>query len=224
MKDAKQWKVIAFRKTWQISLFAAEPDVANIVAFDVDNQGRVWVCESFRQNRGVTDNRGHDETWLKRDLAAQTVQDRIDYHLELLGDQAATYTEQDDRIRLLIDSDSDGVADQATVFADHFNRLEDGTGAGVLARGNEVYFTNIPKLYKLVDADADGVADERVVMSDGYGVRVAFRGHDMHGLVIGPDGRLYFSIGDRGYHVMTQEGKLLHDPASGAVFPLRTRR
>lgn len=210
----------AFRlpEGWKIDLFAAEPDVANIVAFDVDHLGRVFVCESFRQNRGVTDNRGHDETWLKRDLAAQTVQDRIDYHLELLGDQAKTYVEQDDRIRLLVDTDGDGRADSSEVYADHFNRLEDGTGAGVLARGKDVYFTNIPSLYKLVDQDNDGRADERIVMSDGYGVRVAFRGHDMHGLVIGPDGRLYFSIGDRGYHVLTPEGKLLHDPASGAVF------
>lgn len=203
---------------WEISLFAAEPDVANIVAFDVDNLGRVFACESFRQNKGVTDNRGHDEAWLKRDLAAQTVQDRIDYHRELLGDEAKTYTEQDDRIRLLVDTDGDGKADQSTVYADTFNQLEDGTGAGVLARGKDVYFTNIPKLYNLIDKDGDGRADEKVVLSDGYGVRVAFRGHDMHGLVIGPDGRLYFSIGDRGYHVLTKEGQLLHDPASGAVF------
>ena len=55
-------------------------------------------------------------------------------------------------------------------------------------------------------------------MSDGYGVRVAFRGHDLHGLIIGPDGRLYFSIGDRGYHVATDDGRLLSDPTSGAVF------
>lgn len=203
---------------WKIELFAAEPDVANIVAFDIDNLGRIFACESFRQNKGVTDNRGHDEVWLKRDLAAQTVQDRIDYHLELLGEEAKQYKEQDDRIRLLVDTNGDGKADQSTVYADHFNQLEDGTGAGVLARGNSVYFTNIPKLYQLVDRDGDGKSDERIVMSDGYGVRVAFRGHDMHGLVIGPDGRLYFSIGDRGYHVMTNEGKLLHDPTSGAVF------
>jgi quinoprotein glucose dehydrogenase len=203
---------------WKIELFASEPDVANVVAFDIDNLGRIFACETFRQNRGVTDNRGHDEVWLKRDLASQTVQDRIDYHRELLGDEAKTYTEQDDRIRLLVDTDGDGKADSSSVYASHFNQLEDGTGAGVLARGKDVYFTNIPKLYNLVDSNGDGKADERLVLSDGFGVRVAFRGHDMHGLVLGPDGLLYFSIGDRGYHVLTEAGKLLHDPASGAVF------
>ena len=89
-------------------------------------------------------------------------------------------------------------------------------------RGNDLYYTCIPKLWKLVDNDGDGKVDERVVMSDGYGVRVAFRGHDLHGLVMGPDGRLYFSIGDRGYHVTTKDGRVLADPASGAVFRCET--
>ncbi len=203
---------------WEIQLYAAEPDLANVVAFDIDNFGRVYVCETFRQNRGVTDNRAHDDEWVKADLAAQTVQDRIDYHQQLLGDAAVTYAQHDDRVRRLEDTDGDGKADNSYVLANRFNRLEEGTGAGILVRGSDIYYTCIPKLWKLVDKDDNGVADERVVLSDGYGVRVAFRGHDMHGLILGPDGRLYFSIGDRGYHVTTDDGRVLADPESGAVF------
>ncbi len=198
-------------------LFAAEPMLGNPVAFTVDNRGRVVVCETYRQNKGVTDNRGHDEKWVSADLAAETVADRIRYHREQLGDKAAEYETYDDLIRILIDTDGDFHADKATVFASGFNGLEEGTGSGVLVRGDRVYYTNIPKLWALIDKDEDGVADERIVLSDGYGVRVAFRGHDMHGLILGPDGRLYFSIGDRGYHVETPNG-LIANPESGAVF------
>ncbi len=198
-------------------LFAAEPLVGNPVAFTIDHRGRVVVCESYRQDIGVTDNRGHDEKWLSADLAAETVADRIRYHRELLGDKAAEYETKDDLLRILVDTDGDFHADKATVFASGFNGIEEGTGAGALVRGDRIYYTNIPKLWALVDKNDDGVADDRIVLADGFGVRVAFRGHDMHGLILGPDGRLYFSIGDRGYHVETPSG-LIANPESGAVF------
>ncbi|MCH2111989.1 MAG: ThuA domain-containing protein, partial [Planctomycetes bacterium] len=94
----------------------------------------------------------------------------------------------------------------------------DGTGAGVLVRGNEAWYTCIPDLWYLKDEDGDGVAEIKKSLHTGYGVRVALRGHDLHGLVVGPDGKLYFSIGDRGYNVTSQEGNQLVDPGSGAVF------
>ena len=113
-------------------------DLANPVAFWIDDRGRIFVCETFRQGRGVEDNRGH-EHWLDDDLAAQTVEDRLAYIKKHLGDKASDYTKHDDRIRLLEDTDGDGRADKATVFADRFNDIVDGTAAGVLARGDDVY-------------------------------------------------------------------------------------
>ncbi|MCP4890153.1 MAG: c-type cytochrome [Planctomycetaceae bacterium] len=217
-EGAEAMSAIRIPEGWEIALFAAEPDIANVVAFDIDHRGRIFACETFRQNRGVTDNRAHDEAWQLADLASETVQDRIDYHKRLLGEAAITYAQHDDRIRRLEDSDGDGKVDRSYVVANGFNRLEDGTGAGVLVRGNEIFYACIPKLWKLSDSDDDGNADQRKVLADGFGVRVAFRGHDMHGFVMGPDGRLYFSVGDRGYHVTTEDGRLLADPSSGAVF------
>ena len=196
-------------------LWAAEPLLANPVSFCLDNRGRVFVCESFRQERGIEDNRKHAH-WLNDDLAAQTVADRLAYIQKHLGEKAKDYTKYDDRIRLLEDADGDGRAERATIFADRFNDIVDGTAAGVLFREGNLYLTCIPHLWLLKDKDGDGKAEVRRSLSEGYGVRFAFRGHDMHGLTIGPDGRLYFSIGDRGLNVTQGERKLVN-PESGSV-------
>jgi quinoprotein glucose dehydrogenase len=199
----------------ECKVFAAEPEVANIVAFHRDYQGRVYVCETFRQGKGVEDNRNHTY-WMDEELQAQTVQDRVDYMVKYHDDAMEIYQKFDDRIRVLFDKDNDGKPDEVEVFANRFNRIDMGTGAGVLSYRGEVFYTCIPSLFKLVDKDGDNVADERKVMHDGFGVRFAFRGHDMHGLIVGPDGRLYFSIGDRGYNVVGD--KEIKDVVSGAVF------
>ena len=201
----------------QLSLWADSSQLANPVAFHIDEQGVMYICETFRQNEGVEDNRGHMD-WLDDDLAAQTLADRLKYFQKHLGEDITKYEEKEDRITRLVDSDADGKADQYGVFADGFNDVLAGTGAGVLAHQGDVFYTCIPDVWKLNDTNNDGQADEQVSLHYGYGVRVAFRGHDLHGLVVGPDGRLYFSIGDRGYSITTAEGKKLHDPASGAVF------
>ena len=121
-----------YPKPLEAKLFAAEPMVGNPVALHVDFKGRLFVAESYRQGKGIEDNRNHSD-WLDEDLAAQTVQDRIDYIRKHIPDADTRYTEFDDRIRLLKDTDRDGVADSTTVFANQFNRIEMGTGAGVLS-------------------------------------------------------------------------------------------
>ena len=202
---------------FQVKLWAAEPLLANPVAFCIDEQGRIYVAETFRQLKGVEDNRDHAD-WVDADLAAMTVADRLAYFRRHLGDQLeARYGTEQDRIRRLTDSDHDGQADDSVVFADGFHGVLEGTGAGVLARQGTVWYTNIPHLWSLSDSTGDGRADARTSLHTGYGVRVAFRGHDSHGLRMGPDGRIYFSIGDRGFNVQTREQSRLVYPDQGAV-------
>lgn len=201
-----------------VELVAAEPMLANPVAIEVDALGRIYVAETFRQEtEGVPDNRTFPE-WLSDDLKLQTVEERAAMMLEHHPEFATEWTDHDDRIRVLSDEDGDGVAETSRIYAHGFHDLLDGTGAGLLARGNDVYYTCIPKLWKLTDGDGDGVADQGTALHHGFGVRVAFRGHDMHGLVLGPMRKLYFSVGDRGYHVVNHEGELLSEPGRGAVF------
>jgi quinoprotein glucose dehydrogenase len=200
-------------------LVASEPDVANGVALAIDHQGRCWVAETFRINDGVFDTRNYLR-WKDEDLACRTVADRVAKYERHFGKDLAGYAAFSERIRLLVDSNRDGTFDRSTVFAAGFDAPADGIASGVLPVGEAVYFTNIPALWLLRDQDGDGVADERTVLHDGYGVHTSLIGHDLHGLVLGPDRRLWFSIGDRGFRVVqrTPDGERVLDfPHEGAV-------
>jgi quinoprotein glucose dehydrogenase len=196
-------------------LLAAEPDVCNAVAFAIDGHGRVYVAETFRIRDGVFDTRDYMQ-WKDDDLACLTVADRLAKYAKYLPDELLRFAAFPERIRLLVDSDGDGTLDRSTVFASGFNALADGVAAGVLPVGDDVFFTCIPKLWRLRDTDGDGVADEQHVVHDGYGAHTSLIGHDLHGLIVGPDRRLWFSIGDRGFSVQ-QGDRTLAYPHEGAV-------
>jgi quinoprotein glucose dehydrogenase len=201
---------------FKIELFAAEPHLANPVAFEIDHQNRFWVAEAFRLHAGVTDIRGKN-SWLDEDLASRTVEDRIAMMKRHEGEKFSAYQQNSDRLKLVLDTDHDGKADRSTVFADGFNNAADGLAAGVLSRDGQVYFANLPNLWLLQDTNDDGVSDTRKSLHYGFGVRVGFLGHDLHGLIMGPDGRLYFSIGDRGSNIDV-DGKRVGQPDTGCVF------
>jgi quinoprotein glucose dehydrogenase len=202
---------------WKAEVWAAEPDVVHPVAFDVVDDGRVFVAESLRAWRGVPDIRPLP-SWLDEDLAARTVEDRLAMMRRHLGDAGlAPYGRQSERIRLLTDTDRDGRADRSAVFAEGFNTPLDGVASSVLVRGNEAWFANIPNVWHLKDTDGDGRADERRSLSYGHGVRISMLGHDLHGLTWGPDGRIYVSVGDRASHVLVN-GRRVGNPDCGAVF------
>ncbi|MCC6671171.1 MAG: HEAT repeat domain-containing protein [Planctomycetes bacterium] len=197
----------------KVSLVAAEPDLANPVAFDIDHHGVFHVVETYRIKHGVFDTRDH-AYWLDDDLACRTVEDRLAMYRKHLKD-LAPFQALPERVRQLRDRDGDGVAESNTVFAE-YRDLACGVAAGVLSYRGTVYLANIPWLRALRDQDGDGAADQDLVLHEGFGVHVSLMGHDMHGLIVGPDRRLYFSIGDRGFHVRGGAGTLAF-PDEGAV-------
>src|SRR5262249_57499485 len=118
--------------------------------------------------------------WLDDDLASRTVADRVALYKKYLRDKFDTYSVHHDRVRLLEDTDGDGVADRATVFADGFHHAADGLGAGLLARGGNVWYTCIPDLWLLRDSKGTGTADVRRSLQHGYGVHVRFLAPHLH--------------------------------------------
>jgi quinoprotein glucose dehydrogenase len=203
----------------KVTAVASEPLLANPVAFCFDPAGRIFVAETHRIKHGTEDNRDHMD-WLDDDLASRTVEDRRAYIKRRMGERIGFFTENSELVRLVEDQDQDGVYDRSTIFAEGFNDIVDGAAAGVLWNGDRLWLTSIPSLWELRDADGDGQAEQRRALASGFGVHCALFGHDLHGLILGPDERIYFSIGDRGFHIETPNG-VLSNPDSGAVLSCR---
>jgi quinoprotein glucose dehydrogenase len=199
----------------KVELWAKEPEIQNPVAFAFDERGRMFVAECFRRHTSLLDIHMRKE-WLDDDLACRKHEDLVAYHQKRMGDRAGEWTKESERIRILEDKDGDGKAETATTFSEGYNALGEGIGAGVLVRRGEVWYTCIPNLWSLKDTDGDGKADVKKAMFTGFGVHLGASGHDMHGLRFGPDGKLYWSHGDRGFHVEHQ-GRTYSFPDGGGV-------
>ncbi len=92
-----------------------------------------------------------------------------------------------DYIKILIDADNDGVAETVKTFAEGLNCVQ-----AMAWKGNELWVANAPELTVLRDTDGDDVADEYQVIFTGLNnLR-----HSVHGLNWGPDGWLYFTMGN----------------------------
>lgn len=216
----KRMAVFKVPEGMKVELFAAEPMLASPVAIGLDERNRVFVAEEYRFNLGTEENRTRPFL-LEDDLQIQTLDDRLKMYEKFAANFAGGmewFRKVADQVRLVEDTDGDGKADRSSIFGPDFNGTLDGLAAGVMATDGDVYFTCIPNLWRLRDTDGDGIADERVAIHTGFGINAGFLGHDLHGLCWGPDGKLYFSVGDRGFHVTTKEGKILHGPRNGAVF------
>ena len=99
--------------------------------------------------------------------------------------------EKSDSVILLLDTDHDGIADKRKVFATGLNSIQ-----GMAWKGRDLYIANAPELTVVRDLDGDDVADQYVVVYTDLGNHE----HALHGLVWGPDGRLYMSKGNSKGH------------------------
>jgi putative membrane-bound dehydrogenase-like protein len=218
------------------TLVASNPLIQNPVSATVDVHGTIYVTETTRRKAADLDIRefaGHG--WIPHDVALTSVEEkRAFFQRELTPDRFKGHrslkdhnndgvvdikdlTALTEKIIRLRDTTGDGVMDTRNIFAEDFNTEVTGIAAGVFAWRGDIYATIAPDLWKLRDTRGDGIADQRQSLAHGFAVHIAYAGHDMHGLTWGPDGRVYWSIGDKGTNVTTPDGKNHYAPHEGAV-------
>ena len=187
-------------------------------ALTFDEKGNVYVAETHRFHRGVEDDR-NNLFWYLDDLQSTKTEDRRALHTKWEKKFSHDYmTKESELIRRFSDTTGDGTLNESKVFSNGYNDTIDGTASGVFFYDGSLYFACIPKIYKLRDTNGDGTADEKKIIQEGFGVRVSLSGHDLNGFTLGPDGRIYGTVGDRGYSFITKEGKTYNHPDEGAVF------
>lgn len=218
----------------EVSLWAPEKLIGDPVAIDVDHLGRILVTVTGRRRGSVLDIRGHRD-WFIESIMMETVEDRRDFlHRELSPERSdenrwledynrdgshdwRDLTVNKESVFRLEDLTGNGNANQATLFIrDFHDEITDITGAVLNHQGN-VYLGVAPDMWRIRDTNNDGYGDTKQSISHGYGVNIGFGGHGMSGLTVGPDGRLYWSIGDRGASIEDQEGNRWHNPRQGVI-------
>ncbi len=145
------------RAGFDMTLFAAEPDIVNPISFAWDERGRMWAAETIDYPNEVKDGTGED------------------------------------RIKILEDTDGDGLADKVTVFADGLNiptSLTFWNGGIIVAQAPDFLF--------LKDTDGDDKADVREVLFSGWGINDTHAGPS--NLRYGIDNWIYGAIGYSGYN------------------------
>jgi quinoprotein glucose dehydrogenase len=218
----------------ELEVWAPPGLVANPLTLDLDSDGRAFVIASARSGL-LLDIRQHPN-WVPEVHALRSTEDLRQFFRREMAPELSDenqwlpdYNEDGshdyrdltvvtERVYRVDDTDGDGVADRSTVVHEGFNEdIASDIAGGILLYGDDLYVTAAPDLWRLSDSTGDGLYDQKVSVSHGYSVHPAFAGHDLSALARGPDGRIYWKIGDIGLNVVDDSGRRWEYPNTGAV-------
>ena len=116
------------------------------------------------------------------------------------------FKKEGDRILILEDTDGDGKADKSKVF---YQGLDVNAALGISVLGNKVIVSCSPNVLVFTDENGDDVPDKKEILFKG--VQGVDHDHGMHAFIFGPDGRLYFNMGNEGKNLVSASGDTVVD-------------
>ena len=218
----------------RVSLWATDSLAPDPVAMDIDDQGAVYLTRTNRQKNSEFDIRGYQQ-WMTRSIGFQTVEDRRTFlreefaperseenswHADLNNDSIHDWRDlavERDEVWKLEDKDGDGQAEVSTrVVNDFYTEVTDVANA-IHVRDNDLFVGIAPDMWRMEDTNGDQVYDKKESLATGFGIHIGFGGHGMSGAVMGPDGKLYWGIGDIGATITDKSGKIHKYPNQGVL-------
>lgn len=229
IKDKQPIKLIPGLK---IDLWASDSLLQDPVAIAVDDKGAIFVNSTNRNKASEFDIRGHRD-WMTESIGFQTVEDRRAFlHRTFAPENSAKNTwlpdmngdgshdwldlkVEKEEIYKVEDLNGDGYADQSTRVFNGFNEEVTDVAGGLLVRKKDAFVAIGPDLMRLKHKGGQWMNPESI--STGYAVHIGFGGHGMSGVTEGPDGKIYWQIGDIGANITAKDGKQYKNPNSGVI-------
>ncbi|MEK6479504.1 HEAT repeat domain-containing protein [Catalinimonas sp. 4WD22] len=217
-----------------LKLWAVDSLVADPISIDVDDKGRLFYSRTNRQKNSEFDIRGHQD-WEIESISLQTIEDKRaflrktlspensaknEWLADLNGDGSHDWrdmTVEKENIFRLEDKDGDGLADFSQLMVEDFHDEVTDVAGAVMAYGDDVFVGVGPDMWRVMDTNGDGIADDKTSIAHGFGIHIGFGGHGMSGLEMGPDGRIYWGIGDIGFNGVGPDGKEWKYPNRGVI-------
>lgn len=216
-----------------LKLWGVDPLVADPVSINIDNQGRLYYTRTIRQKDAELDIRFHED-WEIPSLQMTNVEDKRSFLHKTLSQENSSknnwlidlnkdgfhdwrdMTVQKEQVYRLEDINGDGVADKSTLVVNDFNEEVTDAMGGILKYGDDLFVGIAPDLWRIKE-NKDGSMASKTSISHGYGVHFGFAGHGMSGLRVGPEGKIYWQVGDIGFSGKDKEGKQYDHPNSGVI-------
>ena len=229
IKDKQPIKLIPGLK---IDLWASDSLLQDPVAIAVDDKGAIFVNSTNRNKASEFDIRGHRD-WMTESIGFQTVEDRRAFLRrtfapensakntwlpDMNGDGSHDWLDlkvEKEEIYKVEDLNGDGYADQSTRVFNGFNEEVTDVAGGLLVRKKDAFVAIGPDLMRLKHKGGQWMNPESI--STGYAVHIGFGGHGMSGVTEGPDGKIYWQIGDIGANITAKDGKQYKNPNSGVI-------
>ncbi|MDA0315598.1 MAG: HEAT repeat domain-containing protein [Bacteroidetes bacterium] len=216
-------------EVWGVDSLVKDP-----IGLQVADDGSIYYTRSPRRNNSEFDIRGHQD-WEIRSIALQTIEDKRNFLRAELSPERSAQNEwltdlngdgshdwkdmlvERNEVYQLKDTDGDGLADWGQKQVYDFHEEVTDVAGGVLKTEDALYVAAGPNMWRLLDTNGDGIMDEKKSLSHGYGIHIGFGAHGMSGVEMGPDGRIYWGIGDIGFNGKGDDGTEYKYPNRGVI-------